>query len=146
MVVSRLVMAAILGALLGAAALAPAAERSETPPLHPKARAAFVRLLKAEAVEDPLLNLRGHPGDFREIMRDPLAIRAFVELTKSGTPAGRAYGLAGLWWKSGEQFRVAAARMEEEANTFVNIMVGDFGQPVPMPEIVDRIRRGAFDP
>ena len=85
---------------------------SETLRLRAREREAFAYLQRAELVEGPVIGfLAVYSGGFlamRILGRSPHADAAFKELVRTGTPAGRVYGLMGASKTDPVYFRRAA--------------------------------------
>lgn len=122
----RLLVALVAaGALACSSTDAPSPKAVAPPPPPPKPPAssseAFEILRTADAFEDTQV---GYGGDlsryvaaFRVVLAEPSARASFHALVDHATPAGRLYGVAGLYFADPPAFDEAVARLAAEGGT-----------------------------
>lgn len=93
----------------------PAPPPAASPPAAPTATIALDELRTAETFDDAHVGIAGelsrYVADFRVVLAEPNARASFDELVEHGTPAGRLYGAAGLYFTYPAAFDGALARI-----------------------------------
>lgn len=122
-----------------------AAFAANPPPagLAPEAERAFRILLEARTFDSVRVGVSGalspHVAAFRVLVRDAAARPAFVAMLRDGSPAGRLYALAGIYFAAPEAFDEAVRwleRSDSEVMTVSGCILGrrTIGSVVRAPE------------
>jgi hypothetical protein len=108
--------------------------------LSPDSRKAFVTLANATALCSERVFSNAHRAGavvaLRALLADPLAAEAFEELARAGTPAGRLYGVIGLYYADRPAFLQAVQPLLRMDDVTVLKLDGCVGQELPVSKIV----------